>query len=470
MTERDPPAPAFHVPDLELEPAPSKRPASKAFPAAAAPAAREASRGRELDIEAGPGITLGSGALGSANAAFELELSGGAFGDDGDFELIQTGSKVELAGAVTHDDAQRHREGVARRHESASWPSGRSRSADQLPIDSAEVALVADYGAAPRSALAAPLYAYRIYARRAPLKRALAEHAAALDAAEAERDTVLARLASELRPTLEASDVFRRVLEPVRELERVAGDRSAALSQADAGYREQMARFDAEIAPLESALSAARATGIERAAQADTSDNQLRRAEAKLKRVQIEIRGVLDVARQAVGPSGGDLPPAQAAQLGELQARLAAIEPEVGEVRAAHAGVLVALAKAQSEQRAIESQLGQLARQKASASGAVAKQLSARAAGVSEAEQQRRDAMAEVARAVLAARGSISVPEAALVALREHDRRVDERAVRLETHLRALDSYDHERARQGVILALSALGLVVLAIALKAVL
>ncbi|HEY6079177.1 MAG TPA: hypothetical protein VIW29_10255, partial [Polyangiaceae bacterium] len=423
----------------------------------------DATRGLELDREAGPGVTLSTGSLGGSGQSFGLELSGGAFGDDNDFELIQTGSKVELAGAVTQATAQRV-------DQSASWPSGRSRAVDQLPIDSAEVALVADYGAGPQSALTAPLYAYRVYARRGPLKRLLAEHAAALEGAEAERDTALARLAGELRPRLEASDGFRRVLEPVRELERVAGDRSAALSQADAGYREQMARFDTELVPLESALTKARAAGLDCQAQAEASESQLRRAEAKLKRVQIEIRGVLDLARQAVGPAGGNIPPAQAAQLAELQARFAALEPEVNQVRAADAGVLAALAKTQAEQRAIESQLAQLARQKTAAGATLEKQLSARAAGVSEAEQQRREALAEVARAVLAARGTISVPEATLVALREHDRRVDERAVRLETHLRALDSYDRERARQGVIYALSALGLVVLAIVLKAVL
>jgi hypothetical protein len=43
-------------------------------------------------------------------------------------------------------------------------------------------------------------------------------------------------------------------------------------------------------------------------------------------------------------------------------------------------------------------------------------------------------------------------------------------AIRLETRLRALGCYDTERVRQGVIVVLSALGLVVLAILGKAVL
>lgn len=459
MSERPRSGPTFHVPDLELEPAPSKRAGSQSGPAASQ---RGPSRGRELDLEAGPGVSLSHGSPQRA-ASFELEMSGGAFGSDEDFELIQTGSKVELAGAVTQTAAQV-------RIESASWPTGRSPSAEQLPIDPAEIALVADYGAAPNSALGAPGYAYRVYARRGPLRRALTEHAAALRAGEAERDAALATLATELRPALEASEGFRRLLEPVREIERLAGDRSTALSQADAGYREQMAGFDAELVRLQGALSTAATATSAAQARADASNNELRRAEAKLKRVQIEIRGTLDVARQAVGPAGGEMPPAQAAQLAEQQARLRALEPEVAGVRASHDGVLASLHAAQGEQRALEAQLGQLARQKTAASGALEKQLSARAAGVSEAEEQRRQALADVSRAVLAARGSLGVPEPTLAALRDLDKRVLAAAVRLETHLRALDSFDRERARQGVLLVLGALGMVVLAIVLKAVL
>ena len=94
-----------------------------------------------------------------------------------------------------------------------------------------------------------------------------------------------------------------------------------------------------------------------------------------------------------------------------------------------------------------------------------------RAASVSEAEKQRRDALADVARAVLAARGSVAVPEPRLQALREHDQQRGERwrSGSRPTCARS-HSYDRERVRQGVILALSALGVVLLSILLKAML
>jgi hypothetical protein len=93
-----------------------------------------------------------------------------------------------------------------------------------------------------------------------------------------------------------------------------------------------------------------------------------------------------------------------------------------------------------------------------------------RAASASEAEKQRRDALADVARAALAGRGAVKVPEPLLQALRGHDKSVETLAIRLETQVRALDSYDRGRVKQGVILVLSAFGVVLLSILLKAML
>ena len=438
MTDRDERSAGVEIPDLDLEPVVSKRPAPSAPRGVPAPASANASSANTF------GASFGESSFG---------------GDDDDFELLATGASMELASAIP-----------AQKAPSAGWPTGRSRATDQLPVDPMEVTLVADYGAAPRNAVLAPLYAYRVLSRRRVLQRAVAEHRAALSREEAERDSALAQLAHELRGSLDASDIFRRLLEPVREIERLAGDRSAALSQADAGFREQMSRFDQELAQLGEAQARASAVVAERSKAAEVTENDLRRAEAKHQRVQIEIRGVMDLARQAVGPAGGDIPPAQAAQLAQLQGRAAALEPELSSAKAAHATTSASLAKAQVELRRVEGHSRQVQRQKSEASSSLAQQLSARAAGVSEAEKQRVQALAEVARAVLGARGSLAVPEPTLHALRQHDARVEAQAVRLETHLRALDSHDRARVRQGIILTLSAIGIVVLAIVLKAVL
>ena len=147
-----------------------------------------------------------------------------------------------------------------------------------------------------------------------------------------------------------------------------------------------------------------------------------------------------------------------------------AIQPELADAKSRHAAAKADLESADAEARRLQTQIRKLERQKSGAGDAHGKQLSERAAGVSEAEKQRRDAMAEVARAVLAARGSVAVPEATIAALRQHDATVEAAAVRLETHLRALDSYDRERVKQGVIVVLSVVGVELISILLKAML
>lgn len=433
MSERDPLAPAFEIPDLELEaPAPSKRPAPVS--------SRQAPAAPQL-----PQISLD-----------------GLDGDD-DFDLIQSGSSVGLS--LGHDPL------TPERHvETIEWPRGRTPGSDQLSIDAREVALVADYGAAPVNMVLTPLYAFRVFSRRKPLQRAVAEHHTALANAELERDQQLMQLAMQLRPVLEAHDAFKRALGPVREVERLAGERSAALSQADSGFRDQMAKFDAELAGLRESESRARAVATEREATKNACEGELRRVEAKHQRVQIEMRGVMDLARQKLGPSGGELPPDLAAKLAELQGREAAIAPDLAQAKAKHDAATTALRDAEAETQRTLAQIRQIDRQKASAGNTLGKQLHERAAGVSEAEKQLRDALAEVARAVLGARGAVPVADATLSELLKHDKLVSERATRLETHVRALDSYDRERVKQGVIIVLSLLGVVLLSILLKAVL
>jgi len=435
MTQPKEPGPSFEIPDLELGPPVSKRSQQPVAQRAPIPLTPE-------------------------TAAFGLEISLPDL-DDEDEALLQKGPKLDLSLGTSPQATRRHQE---------SWPHGHTRPADQLPIDPAEVTLVAGYGPAPTNALLAPLYSYRVLSRRSPLKRALAAHNAELSQAELARDTQLMHLADQLRPALEANDAFRRLLEPIRQVEQLAGERSAALSQADAGYKEQMARFDAELLALRQTEAQAQALLAQKAQVADGTQNELRRAEAKHQRVQIEIRGVLDVARQALGPAGGDMSPTQTAKLTELQDRLKGIEPELSLAKNNHAAAQAAEEQAQSEVRRSQSQVQKVERQKASAGSSLEKQLSVRAAGVTEAEKQRRDAMADVARAVLAGRGAIQVPPPLLQALRGHDQSVETAAVRLETHVRALDAYDRERVRQGVIFVLSALGVVLLSLLLKAML
>jgi len=398
---------------------------------------------------------------GGPPAATDDELS-----SEDDFELVPLGQNEDFGESVTAGQGWVDRSMQVE----TPWPTGRTKTADQLSVDGVEVELVAGYGRPPQNAVLTPLYAYRVFTRQRQLRLQVSQLNQQLSRAEAERDGLLARLATSLRPVLEASDTFRRLLEPIREVERLRGDRSAALSEADAGYREQMAKFDQELARLRAVQTSAKSASAEKRGVRENAENEFRRADAKHKRAQIEMRGVLDLARKALGPAGGDIPPAQAKQLAELQAQAAALEPEVARTRAALTVASTAFDQAEGEVQRVQAELKKVERQKAGIGGSLEKQLSVRAAGVSEAEKQQRDALAEVARAVLASHGALEVPTPELETLTGQDARINALALRLETHLRALDSQDRGRVKLGVSIALGAVGLVVLAILLRAVL
>jgi hypothetical protein len=70
-------------------------------------------------------------------------------------------------------------------------------------------------------------------------------------------------------------------------------------------------------------------------------------------------------------------------------------------------------------------------------------------------------------RAVLAARGSVEVSDAWLTRVRHSDEHADALLVRRELQLRAIDGYDRVRARQGVHLVCTLLGLFVLLVSFK---
>jgi hypothetical protein len=75
--------------------------------------------------------------------------------------------------------------------------------------------------------------------------------------------------------------------------------------------------------------------------------------------------------------------------------------------------------------------------------------------------------LADLGRAVLAARGAVPVPETWLERARASSARADALLFRCELHLRALDAYDRARAAQGVRLVGTFLAIVVFLIVLK---
>jgi len=450
-----PPAPSFEVPDLELEPLP------RAVPRAApAPAPTKVTPPAHTATQAKP----------PAHATDLLFGSSFDFGDElQDLEFERSAQpSFQLGGeSAPRAPAERPAAAPATVEVGASWPTGRAPDPAQLAIDPLELAILADYGEPPASAPHTLAYAYRVFTRQRVLKRQLLPIVEECERAQLEREQTLSELARALRPLLEPLAEFRRFFTPLLELTQRAAERGRALDAVNAQLGAQTGQLDAELAQIASELGLEQGLAREAQSRYDEREERSKRAEAKLKRVQIEIRGVLKIAEQKLGPQGGEIPDAEAAQLASLRQRAEDLRPEVEQARAELEQEKRALDQAHARVRAHEQRERQVTRQKQALGGAYQKELSTRSEGVNQAELEQRAALADLGRAALAARGTVEIDELWLERVRRVCERADQLIVRAEMQRRAILAYDAARVRQGVRLACTALGLLLLLFAFK---
>jgi hypothetical protein len=457
-----PALPALEVPDLELEPV--LRPA---LTKAAAPSSRSASAAQNTGLSlfdddafltGSRTIELGLGGEHHSEldfggvAAFEpLELEGNAY------------SGLEPSGRMSSDRPKVSAPQAA----GAPWPSGSAPERERIALDPLELSLLAGYGESPKSAYLTPGYAYRVFTRQRELKGLLAPLEAERARAETERDQALAELAHALRPEIERAEQFRRMLSPLVELEQLASQRGQALSSVNAELSTQASELDSELERIAEQLELARASEHDAQRLYDQRDAEAKRAQAKLKRVHIEMRALRHVAEQKLGPSGGEIPEPEASQLATLKQRALAVQPEVDLSNTALEHARVALDRASASVNAADRSERLNTRKKQALAQHYQTEIDRRARGLNESEQQQRKALVEIGRAVLAARGAVRVPESWLERVRSASQRADALLVKCELHLRALDAYDRPKVLQGVRLACTLVCIVLLLILLK---
>lgn len=442
----NPPAPSFEVPDLELEPLPrSARQAPPASPrlSTAASAARPSAQ----ELSFGPSFDFG-------HELPDLEEERGV---QPDFQLGEGATRATVATRAQAPATLAQ----------PNWSSGRAVQAAELEIDPRQLAILADYGERPESAAHSLAYAYRVFTRQRQLKRELLPIAAEAERARLEQETTLAEFSQAVRPALEQIQEFGRFLAPLLEIEQRNAARGQALTSINAQLGAEQAGLDAELGLLKTQIEGQQRLESEAQRRRDERQANAQRADAKLKRVQIEMRAVTQVAEQKLGPQGGQIPDAEAAQLAQLRQRAEAIKPEVLQARAEFEQAEQALGQVHARLDALRRRERQTTRQKQASGQTHQKELSLRSQGVSETEFEQRAALADLARAVLAARGTVEIAEAWLERVRSASDRADQLIVRAEMQRRAIVAYDAQRARQGVRLACTAVGLLCVVFAFK---
>ena len=469
--QQEPSAANFEVPDLEPEPPGRSR--AKAAPLATASGAPGA-KSHEYGYSSPSLFEEDS----STNESLSLELDerrrsttavfGGyiSFEDPEALELepigtVQTVSVVSATCAVETDRLGNWP------GSSAAWPTGRAADPVQIKIDPVEVAILADYCDSPRAAQLTPAYAFRVFKRQRELKRQLLAVSTECERAQVELETTLADLSRAVRPEAERVQSLRRFFTPLLEIEQARSQHEQALSSFDAQLSAESAQIDLALGQIATEIGAARERERNAVRVHDERQACALRADAKRKRVQIEMRAVAQVAEHKHGTQPGRLAGPDAAELASLAQRALAIEPEVTQAQAELDLAKQALHQIRAQLQALRQSERQASRKRQALGSQYQSQLEARGLAATEHATERRRALAELGRAVLAAGGSVEVSSLWLERVRAVNERADQLIARRELQRSAIDAYDRVRVTQGVRLVCTAIGLIIVLIGLK---
>ena len=428
MSEKRPPG-SFDIPDLELD-----------APLRSASTSPRRPKGLEYD---------------DPNDDFELETAQTSLGTFG----LDTES-LPLPGA---------RSGVP--SAMAPWPIGATPGPGELQLEHDEIERIADYGDARVPWLRAPAYTLRVFQRHRALRKAREQTRSELSACESRRDATLAELVRKLKPELEKREQFRAGLTQLATAEQASSEQERALANASAEAQTKLGAIDAQSAALRTEIDTQKSVLDARQRLFDDCTANLKRAEARAKRAQIEIRAVHDVALKRAAAAGKtstgqvELTADEAVRLRELEQQASALTGEVAQVRVPYVAAERELADVRRRITELEQQLQSSEQRKTAFTRQARQDLNAKGRQASQAGGALSDAYAALGRAVLSGRGAVNVDDEMLERLRQHDKEVTRAAIDDEHHLRALTVYDRDTAQRGlVVVAVTAVVLLALLI------
>ena len=459
------------VPDLDLGPLVPRRAetAKPAAPAGPAPAPRPASGGGAFDLFGGG---FDEDHFGSGSGVSDLHgqtASSGAY-DSGSMDLDDDeqpgGLGLELSSYRPPAPEGATAPPGAPPAPPTAPPPQRSLAPELPAVDASAAGLLARYGPAPSAIYLAPLYAFRVFTRQRELRADLARLNGEITAQERKLDELFAGVASAARPALGNDARF----EAVRQLESIAGERGAALSQTNEQFKAQNDQLEQQLAAVQEQLPPLDAEKQRATAAVAEREAELGRVVAKQKRFLIEARSVKMSALPAGSPPNTPLPADAAARIQALESQAAAVQPEVDQHKHALAEAQAALQTVRNHLGALGQHTRRIQDQQKALARQFQGQLSAANAGFSDAQRELTSALAEVGRGLVAQRDGLSLDPAALAAIGTGEANLRRLTESNALHLAALDAYDREAVKKGYLLVAGAVGLVVISIVLAIVL
>lgn len=449
-------APAFDIPDLDLDVRSPQRPAAEPRPSAKPSGEAAAINLGETDFERGSSVSPGRADPMSAYSGGALDLEGEE-GGGGSIDLQSyrpPGADPALMPALPEmPAAPRAPSAAAAPHHAPALGLAELGPAREL----------AGFGPAPSAFYLLPLYSWKVFKRRRELGVALAEANVEVDRAELRRDEALANVTNAARAEYEGDSRFESGLATVRLLEEQAGARGDALSQLSAQAQTTTSQLAQQITALQAQLEQHRGQAQTATAEVTRRQEALGRVVARQKRFLIEARSAQQVAQQAAGGQpGAALAPEHAQKIQELQAQAAALQPEANELQQelataeqTLAGIKSQIAGASQEVRALEQQQKGVERQ-------FQGQISAQQADFSSVQRELTRALAEVGRLFLMEKETVRVEPSLRQAVAHAHAELQRITTQRDLTLSALDAHDPEAFKKGIVVAAAAVGGVIL--------
>ncbi len=338
----------------------------------------------------------------------------------------------------------------------------------------AEAVRLGDYGPAPAEWWKSPFYAYRVKMRQMELRKDLHSKRGELQEAEDAVEDVLVGMAERGRKKVELKSSYAKLLSMVHSAEGALRQRDSAMAAEAEAHAKATGVIDDKLAPVEAELAGARGEEKSLSDVFEKVDAIRQRADAKVKRVDIDLRAAIARAAAANAGAGRKSQPDVGAAGAEVQARTAERDARQAEVDAAMPAVTEAaqrLTAARKKSAGIEQRVLGLKNERAALDAQFRRRGAAHGRQVALAQKEVRTAMATLGRAMAVDTATFGSdwdgPRADVATL---DRAVKVKDDEVMLHVMALDAHESSTVSRGIGVAIGSVVFMLLLVIVPVVL
>lgn len=321
-----------------------------------------------------------------------------------------------------------------------------------IEVDPFEVKLLADYGAVPANIFGTVRYTIRVYQRRKKLRELEKQQQGFFERARRRVQEKYAAIVEQVRDgASEQDEELQSVLAPIQEATQLIGDRAAQLE----ATREQ---FEAQVAKLEGELSS---RGDDRKEiEADRNRAQIvledclqkqARCQANLRRVRSQLGAAHDAAAAAAGENAEFAPPEHARQIAELEGQKASLTEQLRAHDGAVADARRTVGVHDKALRELGRRVGNIHDRRRALDQQASEARDLRVEGLRAAEQTRLDAFERTLRLLLDDHAQL-FDDQTREAVEQLDQELGKARYECEKHSQAINAYDEDAYKKGVVI------------------